>query len=83
VGGIGARGRVVRMGTVTPKIVYFREQTAEKLIQGINAVANVVKVSSRSPEACWLNRLECAEEPIELSNQATGRPVIRSCHLPY
>ncbi len=32
------------MAKVTPKIIYYRDETAQKLIGGINAVADVVKV---------------------------------------
>lgn len=39
-----SRGQVVALAKVTPKVIYFRDETAQKLIQGINAVADVVKV---------------------------------------
>jgi chaperonin GroEL len=33
------------MAKVTPKLIYYRDETAQKLIAGINAVANVVKAT--------------------------------------
>jgi chaperonin GroEL len=33
------------MAKVTPKIIYYRDETAQKLIAGINTVANVVKTT--------------------------------------
>ena len=35
---------ITSMAKVTPKIIYYRDETAQKLIAGINAVADVVKV---------------------------------------
>lgn len=32
------------MAKTTPKIIYYRDETARKLIKGINTVADVVKV---------------------------------------
>ena len=32
------------MAKCTPKIIYYRDETAQKLIAGINTVADVVKV---------------------------------------
>lgn len=39
------RGHVQAMAKVTPKLIYYRDETAQKLIAGINAVANVVKAT--------------------------------------
>lgn len=36
--------QVVALAKATPKIIYYRDETAQKLIKGINAVADVVKV---------------------------------------
>ena len=33
------------MAKATPKIIYYRDETAQKLIAGINTVANVVKTT--------------------------------------
>lgn len=33
------------MAKVTPKLIYYRDETAQKLIAGINTVANVVKAT--------------------------------------
>ncbi|EKU21879.1 chaperonin [Nannochloropsis gaditana CCMP526] len=38
-----ARGQVTALAKVTPKLIYYRDETAQKLIAGINAVADVVK----------------------------------------
>lgn len=39
------RGRLtVSMAKTSPKIIYYRDATAQKLIKGINTVADVVKV---------------------------------------
>lgn len=35
---------MVALAKATPKIIYYRDETAQKLIQGINTVADVVKV---------------------------------------
>lgn len=39
-----SRGQVVALAKATPKVIYYRDETAQKLIKGINAVADVVKV---------------------------------------
>ena len=44
------------MAKTTPKLIYYRDESAQKLIKGINTVADVVKVRSCSPTLAILSK---------------------------
>ena len=77
---------MVSMAKATPKIIYYRDETAQKLIAGINTVANVVKVKPThppthpptpppTPTAPHSNRLVLLYLPIHPSTHPPSFPI--------